>query len=261
MNGTVKSALALSALSVLFFALIADAWFTYTMLLMKIIFFLCGLVCIWGAIDSFSRYFKAYNRKNKETVYNLIFRSGYRSAIVNLLTLYRIIISPFLIFLLLQDNPIFKWVLLSAFITDALDGFLARRFNVTTKLGAKMDSLADDILFVVSVVAVIYLYPLVIFQNLYIILGILGIFFLKMLFLYVKHSKLISGLHTYLTKAAAFSQAVFFLYCVFFHPEDYLFYIMVGLTVLALTEEIIIIFSFKDLKQNTKGLFFNRSES
>lgn len=260
MNGTIKSALALSALSILFFVLIADAWFSYTMFIIKAIFFLCGLVCIWGALDSFSRYFKAYNRKYKETVYNLIFRSGWKSAIVNLLTVYRIIITPFLIVLLFQESEAFKWFLISAFITDALDGFLARRFKVTTQLGAKLDSVADDCLFVLSVAAVIYLYPQILFENLYIILGLICIFLVKMLLLYVKHDKFISGLHTYLTKTAAFMQAVFFLHCIFFQPGNVLFYVMVGFTMVAMVEEIIIICSSKELRPNTKGLFFNRSE-
>lgn len=243
-----------------FLGLLTDLIFPYFMHFMKGLIILGVIGLVWTAMLDLYRFLKAYNRMEKETVYNLIFRSGWKSAIVNILTVYRIIITPFLIVLLFQESPAFKWFLMSAFITDALDGFLARRFKVTTRLGAKMDSVADDCLFVLSVASVIYLYPQILFENLYIILGLICIFLVKMLLLYVKHDKFISGLHTYLTKTAAFMQAVFFLHCIFFQPEDVLFYVMVSTTMLAMVEEIIIICSFKELRPDTKGLFFNRSE-
>lgn len=253
--------IALMFLSASFFCIITNTLFPFIMIVMKVIFFLSGIFCAWCSKDYFTRYFKAYNRKKKETVYNLIFRSGIKSSIVNLLTLYRIIISPFLLILLFNNSEAFKWLLLSAFLTDVMDGFLARRFKVVSRIGAKLDSVADDFLFVVSLIAIMYLHSEVITQNIFIISGMLFILFLKMILLWVKHSKIISGLHTYFTKAAAFLQALFFLHCIFFQPNSLLFYMAVFSTVVALTEEIIIIFTIKDLRQNTRGLFFNRSNA
>ena len=70
--------------------------------------------------------------------------------IPNLLTLIRIILVPFFIYCLftVQDN--FKLYALVIFIfasiTDWLDGYLARKYNFTTKLGIYFDPLADKIL-------------------------------------------------------------------------------------------------------------------
>lgn len=192
----------------------------------------------------------------KQTVYTLIFRSGIRSGIVNILTAYRIAITPVLLMLAFNNHPAFKWLLLSAFISDALDGFLARYWKVTTKLGAWLDSLADDFLFAVSLIAVIYLHSEIIIENFYIIASMIFIFLVKMILLYFKHDKIISGLHTYLAKAAALLQAVFFLHCIFYQPNNTIFYIMAVTTMIAIAEEIIIICSFRELKQNIKGLFF-----
>lgn len=49
----------------------------------------------------------------------------------------------------------FLSVYLMAGITDALDGFLARRWNVVTQFGAKLDSAADFLLFGVLLFRVI----------------------------------------------------------------------------------------------------------
>lgn len=240
--------------------LLTDLIFPYLMHFIQGLIIIGCIGLVWTAALELQRYFKALNRKNKETLYNLLFRSGWRSRLVNMLTIYRIIISPVLLVLVLNDNPFFKWLLLSAFITDALDGFLARRFKVTTKLGARMDSMADDFLFTVSIIAMVHLHTGVIIENLYMIAGMLFIFLVKMIFLYFKHNKLISGMHTYLTKAAALSQAVFFLHCIFYAPNNTLFDVMAVTTIAAIAEEIIIICAFRDLKQNIKGLFFIKSQ-
>lgn len=246
----------MAGLAILFFGIILDTFFSFTMIGMRIIFCVSGVFCAWGAIENFSRYFRAYNRRCRETWYNLMFKASYRHRIVTFLTTYRIIISPVLLILLFQDHPAFKWLLLSAFITDALDGFLARRLKVTTMLGAKMDSVADDFLFVVSTIAVVYLHTEVILHTIFVLLAILLLFLVKMTILLAKHNKLISGMHIYSTKAAAIVQAIFFLHCIFFQPSGFLFYNMIVVTGISMIEEIIIISSFRELKQNAKGLFF-----
>lgn len=260
MNRKLATAFTLIFCAACSLCLLTDIIFPYFMHFMQGLIIIGCIGLIWTAALELHRYCKALNRKKKETLYNLLFRSGWKSSLVTMLTFYRIIISPVLLVLILNDHPSFKWLLLSAFITDALDGFLARWFKVTTKLGARMDSLADDFLFIVSLIAIIHLHTEVVIENLYMIAGMVFILLVKMIFLYFKHKKLISGMHTYLTKAAALFQAVFFLYCIFYSPNNTLFDVMAVITMVAISEEIIIIYSFRDLKQNVKGLFFIKSQ-
>ena len=72
----------------------------------------------------------------------------------NIFTTLRILLIPVSIGLLLQRNYVIAlWFFLFAAISDALDGFIARRFNMCTRLGAMLDPLADKLMIVTSVLA------------------------------------------------------------------------------------------------------------
>jgi CDP-diacylglycerol--glycerol-3-phosphate 3-phosphatidyltransferase len=68
----------------------------------------------------------------------------------NLLTLFRILLVPFLVVILLTEvngkEPLALGVFLVASLTDFLDGFLARRRRQITRLGKLLDPAADKIL-------------------------------------------------------------------------------------------------------------------
>jgi cardiolipin synthase len=69
----------------------------------------------------------------------------------NLLTLTRILLTPLLVWLLLNRNLNYALaVFLIAGLTDGLDGLIARVFNQKSKLGAYLDPLADKLLLVSS---------------------------------------------------------------------------------------------------------------
>lgn len=81
------------------------------------------------------------------------------------LTLLRIILSP-LIFILIVFFESY-WFAMTAFLiaasTDYYDGLLARKYNVESKLGAILDPIADKVLVVFTIIAVV-----VLTQNLFV---------------------------------------------------------------------------------------------
>ncbi len=65
----------------------------------------------------------------------------------NLLTLARIALTPYLFLLMWRhDYRGLLWPFALVGITDVLDGFLARRFQWSSRLGAYLDPLADKLL-------------------------------------------------------------------------------------------------------------------
>ncbi len=69
--------------------------------------------------------------------------------IPNLISLARLICVPLTVWLILNGEMLFAfWVFVSAGISDAVDGFIAKRFNLQTELGAYLDPIADKALLV-----------------------------------------------------------------------------------------------------------------
>ena len=69
--------------------------------------------------------------------------------IPNIITLLRIAVTPFAVWLILEGYLLWAfWVFVAAGISDALDGFIAKRFDMETELGKYLDPLADKALLV-----------------------------------------------------------------------------------------------------------------
>ncbi len=70
-------------------------------------------------------------------------------SIPNLITLGRILLVPVVVWAIMSNAMWFAFVLfVAAGISDGVDGYLAKRFNMTTELGAYLDPLADKALIV-----------------------------------------------------------------------------------------------------------------
>lgn len=72
----------------------------------------------------------------------------------NLISVARLFLAPFVIWLIVSGNMSGAFVVfLIAGVTDALDGFIARRFHLQTELGAYLDPIADKALLMSTYVA------------------------------------------------------------------------------------------------------------
>ena len=72
-----------------------------------------------------------------------------RLSIPNLITLARILLVPVVVWAIASDQMLFAFLLFAAAgVSDAVDGFLAKRFGMASELGAYLDPLADKVLIV-----------------------------------------------------------------------------------------------------------------
>ena len=70
-------------------------------------------------------------------------------SIPNIITLGRIMLVPIIVWAIVSSQMEVAFaVFLIAGVSDAVDGFLAKRFNMTSELGALLDPLADKALLV-----------------------------------------------------------------------------------------------------------------
>lgn len=177
--------------------------------------------------------------------------------IVNGITLYRLVVFPLLILLIISKRlDLYKWLLLVSFLTDAIDGFLARRYKVVSVLGAKLDSIADDLTILSVIIAAIVYKPDFIRKEISLIIVLLGLFVFQTIYALVRYGKL-SSFHTYAAKFAAILQGSFLLLLFFLRePVYWLFYIAAVATIADLLEEIILVWILPKWTANVKGIFW-----
>ena len=78
---------------------------------------------------------------------------GFFSSVANWFTLMRLILAPVLWILAFKGNfPLVAYGLVAVIVTDILDGQFARLLDQCTKLGERLDSLADHIIMISSVI-------------------------------------------------------------------------------------------------------------
>jgi CDP-diacylglycerol--glycerol-3-phosphate 3-phosphatidyltransferase len=123
--------------------------------------------------------------------------------IPNLLSIFRIAAAPFLILAGWLGSPTFFFILFGMMLlSDALDGYVARKLHQTSKLGAKLDSLGDIATYLSVPFAVWWLWPEIIKQEAVYIVSAIIIYILPAFFSLAKFGELASY-HTWITKVSA----------------------------------------------------------
>lgn len=179
-----------------------------------------------------------------------ILESNYQDKIFtipNLMGLFRIIVSPNIAWYLLHGRlkPALG-LLVVAFLTDLFDGYLARKLNQTSRLGAVLDPVADKLLFIFVIFATL------IRDGLYTWLWFLGIytFIITILYLVVHMQFLELGMRVnYLGKGCVFVNC----FVLFFLAAGYTSNtLLVTFTTLILIPQVLYFYVFYRRKQENK---------
>lgn len=171
---------------------------------------------------------------------------------------YRIASAPVLIVLLFLDMRLtFTIFLTASYATDAIDGYLARRLKITSPRGSQLDSMGDQVTFVIGVVSIfLFEFDFVHDRLLWLILA-LSLYVIQMLLAWKKYGKA-TAFHTYLAKLSAILQALFILHALYYAPNSKLFDLMIFIGVLETIEEISLIFLHDTWVSDVKSIFFHK---
>jgi CDP-diacylglycerol--glycerol-3-phosphate 3-phosphatidyltransferase len=169
---------------------------------------------------------------------------------------YRVASGPFLILLIILDQrSLFTWLLLVSYLTDMIDGFLARQLEIASARGSQLDSFGDQVTLVIGLIGLYFFENEFIIQN-SILIGIAFLpYIVQMIIAFIKYRKA-TAFHTYLAKLSAITQAVFILWLLFFGPVYWLFYFMIIIGLLETIEEIALIFLYDNWVSGVKGIYW-----
>jgi cardiolipin synthase (CMP-forming) len=176
--------------------------------------------------------------------------------IPNALSFYRILIFPVLLLTIFKEyERVFSILLIINLITDILDGFIARKFNLQTELGARLDSIADTGTFIAAFWGV-FAFHMPEFQPYMIsFLFYIGLFLFTNILALVKFGRMPS-LHLYSWKIGGYIKGIFFgvLFLYGFITPFYIF--MISWAILECIEHITIQLLEKEMKSNSRGLYW-----
>ena len=177
--------------------------------------------------------------------------------LVNGITWVRVIAFPFLILLIYLDRQdIFKWLLGICFFTDLIDGMLARKLQVASVFGTKLDSIGDDLTILAGVLGVWFFKQDFLVEQRWTIGIMLVLFVVQTIMAFIRYGR-ITSFHTFFAKLAALLQGCFLLLLFFTQKPFYpLFYFAALVTTLELIEEIILVVMLKEWRANVRGIFW-----
>jgi len=175
----------------------------------------------------------------------------------NLFSEFRIVAAPFLLILAWNGYPNwFLGLLALAFLTDAVDGYLARKLHETSELGAQLDSWGDLITYISIPVCIWWLWPEVIRRETWFIVIVLTAYLVPMIIGLAKFHALPSY-HTWIAKTAmVMMSASVFAMLVFEYPWAFRFFAVAQILVSA--EEIAITLTLKHLRSNVRSYWHVR---
>lgn len=172
--------------------------------------------------------------------------------IPNIISIFRIILS--MLFISIRPFSLeFYIIYIICGLSDMLDGFLARRLKAASRLGEKLDSVAD---FIMVCILIFVLYP-VLKPAIDIIVWIIVIALVRLTaaFVAVKKYKAFVMLHTIGNKVTGI---VLFIspYLFLWFSNNTIMYLVCCIASISAFEELVIQFTSKELHVNRKSLFF-----
>jgi cardiolipin synthase len=178
----------------------------------------------------------------------------------NALSALRIAAVPVLLGLAVAGREsAFTWVLVPALLTDIADGWIARRFQLQSQLGALLDSVADTLLLFVSMYGMWVFHRDVITSNASVCVAVIGLWMLENGLALLRYGRL-SSFHTYLSKVAGYLLGIYIGVLFVFGHSPWLLYTAAALSIAGNLEEFALLAVLPKWRANVRGLWWVLAE-
>jgi len=176
-------------------------------------------------------------------------------SVPNLLSLLRLILVPILITLAVYGQAeLFLLLLAVSLVSDVLDGYMARKLQQTSELGARLDSWGDILTYGAMISALYLIWPAIFSAQAGFLLAAMLSFILPLLLALSRFGSYPSY-HTIGAKVTAILMAPAY-YLLILWDTELFFRAVILLRVLVAVEEIAITFALKRPKSNVDSVFF-----
>ena len=174
----------------------------------------------------------------------------------NAITLLRLAAVPLLGWLAWAgDRQAFAVVLIACLLGDVLDGALARLLRATTAFGALLDSIADSLLFFVTIAGIVAFHASDVRAHAVAFALVPGAWLAENGAALVRYGRL-SSFHTYLSRAAGVAMGLFVGVLFLIGMDERLLYVAVGLVLLATLEEFVLLVLLPQWTANVRGVYW-----
>ncbi len=174
----------------------------------------------------------------------------------NVISVARIVATPVLVYLALTDREEpYKWLLLVALISDIVDGLIARSFSFTSKLGSRLDTLADTMLWVAAIFGIWKFHPAPVTDYWIVVVLVLAFWIIEYVLALLRYGKLTS-FHTYTVRAGAYALGIFTMSLFLWGLQPWLLYVAAARSILGNLEELIIIAFLPKWTSDARGLYW-----
>ncbi|WP_339734982.1 CDP-alcohol phosphatidyltransferase family protein [uncultured Sunxiuqinia sp.] len=178
----------------------------------------------------------------------------------NLISLYRLLVFPVILFMALTGRESWFVVLLCiSLVSDVLDGNIARIYKLQTNFGAALDNLADIFTYAMALLGLFIFKWTDIAPHAWFLYLFLSVFVLSYLVAFYRFGK-IPGLHLYSAVSAGYVQSIFFFVLFVFGFYPWMYYLAIGWGVIAYIEKIFVLLKLDDIRIGVKGLYWLMKE-
>jgi CDP-diacylglycerol--glycerol-3-phosphate 3-phosphatidyltransferase len=185
-------------------------------------------------------------------------RSGFKRHVPNLLSGVRIACAPALLLLAVAgQQAAYTWLLVPALLTDAVDGWIARAWGVQSRLGARLDSLGDSLIWSAGLAGLLAFQRETLLQHRWLIGAAVAAWLLENVLAWLRYGRL-SSFHTRLSKVAGVLLGVCIAVMFLFSTQDWLLYAATLCSLAASLEEIWLLALLPEWRADVRGVWWLR---